>query len=117
MGIQPDVLLNEWQLSTSLLELYGSTALRAAYDCAPKRLRAQFLCFLDRTVAAEARVVGVRGSWKLVLTAFPEIGLWRALRRGIRQRVWDNSDADGGDAAFGVNMGHPRSRSRSRSGP
>lgn len=49
-----------------LLELFASSPLRIAYDCAKKRFRAQFLCALSRAAEAEARRNDscVRGSWQ-----------------------------------------------------
>ncbi len=49
-----------------LLELFASSAMRIAYDCAKKRFRAQFLCVLSRAAEAEARRNDscVRGSWQ-----------------------------------------------------
>eukprot|EP00913_Durusdinium_trenchii_P019629 g18453.t1 len=52
---RPQVLLSEWFDSNRLLDLFGSASLRTAYDCAPRRYRAQFLCALNRTTMAEAK--------------------------------------------------------------
>eukprot|EP00747_Dinoflagellata_sp_TGD_P060446 gnl/TRDRNA2_/TRDRNA2_152033_c0_seq1.p1 gnl/TRDRNA2_/TRDRNA2_152033_c0~~gnl/TRDRNA2_/TRDRNA2_152033_c0_seq1.p1 ORF type:complete len:644 (+),score=138.57 gnl/TRDRNA2_/TRDRNA2_152033_c0_seq1:48-1934(+) len=117
LGCLAQPLLNEWLGSTKLLELCGGAGVRAAYDCAPKRLRAQFLCFLDRAVGAEARHSGggdcVRASWKLVLEAFPELGLWRALRKSLRQRVWDAEEDAAASSGSKTTSGRSRSRSSS----
>lgn len=91
---QVQVLLSEWFEKTQLLELYASFPMRTAYDCAPKRHRAQFLCLLNRAAIAEAKRFNdcVRGSWPHIMQTFPELGLWRSLREGIQARVWDSSN-------------------------
>lgn len=87
---RPQVLLSEWFDQNRLLDLFASAPLRTAYDCAPKRFRAQFLCALNRATLAEAKRHHdcVRGNWHSVLLQFPEIALWRDLREKIRVRVW-----------------------------
>jgi len=90
---QPQGLLSEWFDKTRLLEFYATPALRAAYDCAPKRFRAQLLCLLNRAVVVEATRCNdcVRGNWSGVMQTFPELGIWREFREQIRRRVWDIS--------------------------
>ncbi|CAK9005074.1 unnamed protein product [Durusdinium trenchii] len=87
---RPQVLLSEWFDSNRLLDLFGSASLRTAYDCAPRRYRAQFLCALNRTTMAEAKRNNdcVRGNWHPVMMQYPEIALWRDLRDKIKLRVW-----------------------------
>eukprot|EP00927_Polykrikos_kofoidii_P018318 TRINITY_DN18477_c0_g1_i1.p1 TRINITY_DN18477_c0_g1~~TRINITY_DN18477_c0_g1_i1.p1 ORF type:complete len:339 (-),score=46.50 TRINITY_DN18477_c0_g1_i1:211-1083(-) len=121
VGCQPPLLLSTWFNSNTLLDLCGSPPLRAAYDCSPKRFRAQFLCLLNRAVLAEAvRSQGcVRRGWSQVLEAFPELTLWRNLRDGLSQRVWDEGGGASASSALGsLSMfqkgGSGRSRSRSR---
>lgn len=90
MNCRPQVLLSEWFDSNRLLDLFGSASLRTAYDCAPRRYRAQFLCALNRTTMAEAKRNNdcVRGNWHPVMMQYPEIALWRDLRDKIKLRVW-----------------------------
>ena len=67
-----------------LLDLFASSPLRIAYDCAKKRFRAQFLCALARAAEAEARRNDscVRGSWQKA----------RAARgRAEGDKKWDDS--------------------------
>mmetsp|Transcript_19619 Transcript_19619/g.42896 ORF Transcript_19619/g.42896 Transcript_19619/m.42896 type:complete len:661 (+) Transcript_19619:41-2023(+) len=87
---QGQALISEWYDGMRLLDLYASAPLRTAYDCAPKRFRAQFLCALNRAVLAEAKRNSdcVRGNWQAVMMQFPEINLWRDLREKIRVRVF-----------------------------
>jgi len=87
------VLLTEWYDQPRLLELFASPPLRTAYDCSRKRLRAQFLCALNRATHAEAKRHNdcVRGNWQAVMMQFPEIGLWRELHEKLRVRVWSQT--------------------------
>eukprot|EP00928_Gymnodinium_smaydae_P004181 TRINITY_DN11452_c0_g1_i1.p1 TRINITY_DN11452_c0_g1~~TRINITY_DN11452_c0_g1_i1.p1 ORF type:complete len:746 (+),score=152.08 TRINITY_DN11452_c0_g1_i1:185-2422(+) len=102
---QPQVLINDWFHGGQLLDLYGGAPIRTAYDCAPKRCRAQFLCLLSRALSAEATRCGddcVRGSWAAIMQNFPELGLWRDFRERLHQHVWDSSgDPEGAAAALG----------------
>jgi len=84
------VLLTEWYDQPRLLELFAAPQVRTAYDCSRKRLRAQFLCALNRATHAEAKRHSdcVRGNWQAVMMQFPEIGLWRELFDKIKMRVW-----------------------------
>lgn len=93
---QPQALLSQWFQESNLLELYGTPAMRAAYDCAPKRHRAQMLCLLNRAVIAEAARCGgcVRNPWSAILQSFPELGIWRDFRDQLKQRVWTLDPAD-----------------------
>lgn len=88
------LLLSEWYEQPRLLDLFASPQLRAAYDCSRKRLRAQFLCALNRATLAEAKRHNdcVRGNWQAVMMQYPEIGLWRELHDKLRMRVWSRGD-------------------------
>lgn len=83
-------LLAEWYEQPHLLALFSSPHIRTAYDCSKKRLRAQFLCALNRATLAEAKRHNecVRGNWQEIMMQFPEIGLWRELHEKIRTKVW-----------------------------
>lgn len=102
-------LLAEWMERDLLLEVFKGSALRSAFDCAPRRLRAQFVCLLVRALNAEAaRCSGcVRPGWNEVLQNFPEIGPWRELRERLRRRALDDEDSVS-------DRGRSRSRSRGR---
>lgn len=93
---QAQVLLSEWYDQPRLLDCFAGMPLRTAYDCAPKRFRAQFLCALNRATLAEAKRQNdcVRGNWQAVMMQFPEMGLWRDLREKLRLRVWTRDDED-----------------------
>lgn len=62
-------LVTDWFEKTQLLELYACAPIRTAYDCAPKRYRAQFLCLLNRAAVVEARKFNdcVRGTWPMIM--------------------------------------------------
>jgi len=90
-GCHPQVLLHEW-FEGRLADVFATFPLRIAYDCAPKRFRAQFLCLLNRVLVIEAsRNIGgcVRNSWANIMESFPELGLWRDLRERLQKRVWE----------------------------
>lgn len=89
-GHQGQALLKEWFDQPMLLDLFAQPQIRTAYDCSPKRYRAQFVCALNRAAMAEAKRQSdcVRGNWHAVMTQFPEIGLWRDLRDKLKTRVW-----------------------------
>jgi len=93
---QAQVLLSEWYDQSRLLDIFAGMPLRTAYDCAPKRFRAQFLCALNRATMAEAKRQSdcVRGNWQAVMMQFPEMGLWRDLREKLRLRIWTPDDED-----------------------
>jgi len=120
---QTSGLLADWFEKTHLLELYASVPVRTAYDCAPKRCRAQFLCLLNRAAIAEAKKFSdcVRGNWPVIMQTFPELGLWRDLRDAIHRRVWDTTgeppepEPAAAPAAVESARGSSRSRSRKRS--
>lgn len=80
-GCQGKGLLSEWYDADELLDLLATSPLRIAYDCTPKRFRAQFICLLNRAAAAEAvrNDSCVRGPWQAALAQFPEVFLWRML--------------------------------------
>merc|ERR1711924_465440 len=86
---QAVVLGKEWWDGVQLLNYFADKQMSTAYDCAPKRFRAQFLCALNRNVLAEAKRNQdcVRGSWHNVMM-FPEINIWRELRDRLKTRVW-----------------------------
>lgn len=87
-GCEAQVLSTMWYESPHLLDSLARAPMRAAYDCAPKRLRAQFVCALSRVAVAEARRFdGLRGNWQPLLTQYPELGLWRELRERIVARI------------------------------
>jgi len=119
---QIPLLLSEWFEKTQLLELYASVPMRTAYDCAPKRFRAHFLCLLNRAAVAEAKRFNdcVRGSWPAIMQTFPELGLWRDLREAIASRLWDSSMEPAPEPpppkASNKSRSRSRSRRRSRSG-
>lgn len=113
---QVPTLLAEWFDKTQLLELYASAAVRTAYDCAPKRYRAQFLCLLNRAAIAEAKRFNecVRGSWPMIMQTFPELGLWRELRDIIQRRIWDTTGEPEPPAPKEETKKKSRSRSKRR---
>lgn len=87
-------LLSEWYDQPRLLDLLAGAQLRTAYDCAKKRLRAQFLCALNRCTLAEAKRHNdcIRGNWQAVMMQFPEIGLWREMCDKLKTRVWSRQE-------------------------
>lgn len=88
-GCSPKRLLSKWDESDELLDLFAEGPIRIAYDCAPRRFRAQFLCLLARLAEAEAirNDSCVRASLQTVLSQFPEVGLWRDLLDKLRRRT------------------------------
>ncbi|CAE7730474.1 unnamed protein product [Symbiodinium sp. CCMP2592] len=88
------LLASEWFQKSQLLEIFGTTSVRTAYDCAPKRYRAQFLCLINRLLIVEARQFGdghIRAGWNSIMQNFPELGLWREFRDSLSVHVWDIS--------------------------
>lgn len=90
-------LLALWFHGPNLVDSFASAAMRTAYDCAPKHLRAMYICALSRVIAVEERRFdGLRGNWQAVATQFPELGFWREFREKLRARVsergskWDS---------------------------
>jgi hypothetical protein len=83
-------LLVSWFDDARLLQIASGHTVRGAYDCSPKRLRAQFLCLLNRVAMAEATRQNdcVRNNWHEVMRAFPEVPLWRDLLERLKVRVW-----------------------------
>jgi len=83
-----NAFLTQWFELPELLAFYGGSAVRSAYDCAPKRYRAHFLCALARLAHMEgARSAGcVRQSWSDVWNTFPELSMWQELRETIRRK-------------------------------
>jgi len=77
-----------WFTQPALVDLLADAAVRSAYDCAPKRYRAQFLCFLARVLVMEGeRSEGcVRQTWSGVWEAFPELQLWQQLRHLLQKK-------------------------------
>ncbi|CAE7223055.1 vwkA [Symbiodinium sp. CCMP2592] len=69
--------------SADLLQMLAEPSIRSAYDCAPKRYRAQFLVLLARCALFEAEKTGgcVRQAWGKIWESFPEIQLWQQLRQ------------------------------------
>eukprot|EP00930_Biecheleria_cincta_P039841 TRINITY_DN27343_c0_g2_i1.p1 TRINITY_DN27343_c0_g2~~TRINITY_DN27343_c0_g2_i1.p1 ORF type:complete len:640 (-),score=124.67 TRINITY_DN27343_c0_g2_i1:63-1982(-) len=90
VNCRPQLLLSEWFDQNRLLDHFGGPHLRTAYDCAPKRYRAQFLCALNRATLAEAKRNNdcIRGNWQSVMMQFPEMSLWRDLLEKVKVRVW-----------------------------
>eukprot|EP00438_Fugacium_kawagutii_P029748 Skav215802 [mRNA] locus=scaffold3885:118882:121384:+ [translate_table: standard] len=87
-------LASEWFQKNALLDVFGGTPVRTAYDCAPKRYRAQFLCLINRLLLVEARQFGdghIRAGWNSIMQNFPELALWREFREHLQLHVWDNS--------------------------
>mmetsp|Transcript_6440 Transcript_6440/g.11188 ORF Transcript_6440/g.11188 Transcript_6440/m.11188 type:complete len:629 (+) Transcript_6440:94-1980(+) len=84
------VLLAEWFENPTLLEFFASTTLRTAYDCTPKRFRAEFLCLLNRVTLVEAKRNQdcIRGTWQAIMMQFPELAMWREFRDKLTSRVW-----------------------------
>mmetsp|Transcript_15397 Transcript_15397/g.35157 ORF Transcript_15397/g.35157 Transcript_15397/m.35157 type:complete len:632 (+) Transcript_15397:89-1984(+) len=93
------VLLAEWFENPTLLEFFASTTLRTAYDCTPKRFRAEFLCLLNRVTLVEAKRNQdcIRGSWQAIMMQFPELAMWREFRDKLTSRVW-SADGEADDA-------------------
>jgi len=87
-------IAEKWFVSGDLLDSFSSTAVRDAYDCAPKRHRAQFLCALNRVSKAEARQNEncMRGTWQKVLAQFPELNIWNELLHKLRGCIWTIPD-------------------------
>lgn len=112
-------LLADWFERPKLIDLFATVPVRTAYDCAPKRYRAQFICLLNRAALAEAKRFHdcVRGSWSSIIQTFPELALWRELRQAIQHRVWDSS-AEPDPVPVQVappKQPEPKAKSRSRS--
>eukprot|EP00928_Gymnodinium_smaydae_P001717 TRINITY_DN10616_c0_g5_i1.p2 TRINITY_DN10616_c0_g5~~TRINITY_DN10616_c0_g5_i1.p2 ORF type:complete len:629 (-),score=151.92 TRINITY_DN10616_c0_g5_i1:93-1979(-) len=90
-------LLNaEWWDASRLLDHFAHAQVRTAYDCAPKRFRAQFITALNRCILAEAKRNSecVRGNWQAVMTVFPEIHMWRDFRERLVQKVTTPDEGD-----------------------
>ena len=84
-------LANSWFQKPQLLEIYGQTPVRTAYDCAPKRYRAQFLCLINRLLLVDSRHFGtLRQPWEQIFQNFPELQLWRDFREQLLVHLWDN---------------------------
>lgn len=84
-----EALLAQWRSeSGGLLEVLMHDALRTAYDCAPKRYRAQFLCLLARCAQVESDGSDgcVRRQWSKIWDHFPELQLWQKLRELILKK-------------------------------
>eukprot|EP00913_Durusdinium_trenchii_P011048 g10372.t1 len=84
-----EALLAQWRDEKGqLLEAFTEPVLRNAYDCAPKRYRAQFLCLLARAAQLESDASDgcVRRTWSKVFEMFPEIQLWQELRQLILKK-------------------------------
>ncbi|CAK0798125.1 unnamed protein product [Prorocentrum cordatum] len=99
-GCARDTLLSKWFEEDWLLDLFAQAAMRNAYDCMPKRVRAQFLSLLYRAAAVEAvKQDGcVRGGWPPVMAQFPEVSLWGDFMGRLLCRVGKpvQDDLDGG---------------------
>lgn len=108
----PETLLSRWFSSEDLLKEISAPTLRGAYDCAPKRYRAHFLCLLARAAQLEGqRSDGcVRHLWTAVWEVFPELNLVQELF-GVLRRKCQVHGRDPQAAPLWL----PRPRSRSRS--
>lgn len=107
---QAQRLLSDWYDQPHLLDVFANPPLRMAYDCSPKRLRAQFLCALNRTMLSEAKRHRdcVRGTWQAIMMQFPEMGLWRDFLDKLKSRVWtlgDNDRCDGSNSQLDDDSG------------
>eukprot|EP00928_Gymnodinium_smaydae_P042788 TRINITY_DN28782_c0_g1_i1.p1 TRINITY_DN28782_c0_g1~~TRINITY_DN28782_c0_g1_i1.p1 ORF type:complete len:524 (-),score=110.57 TRINITY_DN28782_c0_g1_i1:68-1435(-) len=80
--------LSAWQSQPELLAALAQPSVRSAYDCAPKRYRAHFLCLLARAAVAEGeRSDGcVRQTWGAIWETYPELQLWQQLRQLIEKK-------------------------------
>eukprot|EP00929_Paragymnodinium_shiwhaense_P009137 TRINITY_DN11318_c0_g1_i1.p1 TRINITY_DN11318_c0_g1~~TRINITY_DN11318_c0_g1_i1.p1 ORF type:complete len:740 (+),score=218.90 TRINITY_DN11318_c0_g1_i1:97-2316(+) len=89
-GCSPLQLLSRWHDSEKLLQAFAEAPTRSAYDCMPKRFRAQFLCALHRVATVEAtRNSGcVRAVLTRALAQFPEVMLLRDFLERLRQRAF-----------------------------
>merc|ERR1712217_267117 len=89
-------IINDWYNNERLLDMFASAPLRAAYDCAPKRYRIQFLCMLNRVLRCEAVRQNdcIRSPWQAIVGQFPELGLWREFLDRVRNRVWTLDEED-----------------------
>lgn len=103
LNCESEIFLSLWYNTPHLLDCLGSVSVRAAFDCSPKHLRAQFLSALNRVMLVEEKRVGnLRGNWQRVIMSFPEMGIWRELRAQIAERIapktskWDETAADVG---------------------
>lgn len=103
LNCESDVFCSLWYNTPHLLDCLGSVSMRAAFDCSPKHLRAQFLSALNRVMLVEEKRVGnLRANWQRVIMSFPEMGIWRELRALIEERIapktskWDETAADVG---------------------
>jgi len=87
-GRGPQEFLEEWFTDTELLLTLSTDVVRNAYDCAPKRYRAHFLCLLARLALLEGqRNAGcVRQAWSGIWEVFPELVLWQQLRARLQQK-------------------------------
>lgn len=84
----PEGFLEQWFKADELLQAYSHEAVRSAYDCAPKRYRAHFLCLLSRL----AQLEGLRGDgcirqlWSQIWEVFPELQLWQSLQSLLKRK-------------------------------
>jgi len=104
-----------WFQAHALLSTIGHAAVRSAYDCAPKRYRAHFLCALTRLAILESlRGDGqVRAAWGQVWGLFPELNLWQMLRDLLSAKCRQHGLNPQRSSTSGARR---RGRSRSRSG-
>merc|ERR1719409_1791713 len=68
-NVQGHGLVQKWFATAQILTLLASPLMRTAFDCAPTRFRAQFLCLLNRVAIAEAAQKNgcVRSEWQDVM--------------------------------------------------
>mmetsp|Transcript_120636 Transcript_120636/g.341753 ORF Transcript_120636/g.341753 Transcript_120636/m.341753 type:complete len:690 (-) Transcript_120636:15-2084(-) len=97
-GCQALRLLSDWYDRPQLIDVFAAAPLRMAFDCSPKRLRAQFLCALNRTMLSEAKRHRdcVRGTWQAIMVQFPEMGLWRDFLDKVKTRFRASGEKDHG---------------------
>eukprot|EP00927_Polykrikos_kofoidii_P043320 TRINITY_DN3737_c0_g1_i1.p1 TRINITY_DN3737_c0_g1~~TRINITY_DN3737_c0_g1_i1.p1 ORF type:complete len:785 (+),score=143.31 TRINITY_DN3737_c0_g1_i1:106-2355(+) len=109
-------LFQEWCMKTDLLDLFSTASIRLAYDCSPKRFRAQFISLLNRAAVAEAHRQRdcVRSNWSTVMAQFPEMSFWREFLDQVRIRVLtvDEPDVEGDEP--GTYRWPPRPKFRNR---
>merc|ERR1719230_1063016 len=84
---------DSWYSGGDALGLFATTAMRTAFECAPKQYRAQFICALSRAAwIEEASGELMRENWAIVFKTFPEIPMWRLLESRLRERTWANDE-------------------------
>ncbi|CAJ1364647.1 unnamed protein product [Effrenium voratum] len=104
-GLVPHMILREWfdgNDSRSLLNFYGSEALREGFEAASRPQQGHFVTLLSRVAQLEMSRPGakaLRSPWQPVFEQFPELRRYRQLLAQVKRRCWEDA----------------RDRSRSRS--